>query len=102
MNVGRNPNVSGSVWLGGCQLAFHKSCTEPTITDLDLRGPWDVVVTSQENLHMVTGLASAKVNVDWALFAAIFAEWELLILSPVLTILFPVECELAGLTSFNP
>lgn len=51
---------------------------------------------------MVTGLGCVKVNVDRALFAAIFAERELLVLSPVLAIFFPVECELAGLTSFDP
>jgi len=58
------------------------------------------VVISKHNLHLVANLARGKLNVDWALFAAIFAERKFL--SPVLTILVPVERLLDGLTSFDP
>jgi|LakMenEpi03Aug12_release.lakeMendotaPanAssembly.Ray.scaffolds.fasta_scaffold3351045_1 hypothetical protein len=50
---------------------------------------------------MVAGLASAKVNVDWVLFEAIFERGNFAF-SVVLTVLFTVECELVRLTSFDP
>ena len=52
------------------------------------------------NLHVVADLGLGKLDVDWALFAAIFAERKFV--SPVLTILVPVESLLVGLTSFYP
>ena len=52
------------------------------------------------NLHVVADLCLGKLDVDWALFAAIFAERKFL--SPVLTILVPVERLLNGLTFFDP
>ena len=49
---------------------------------------------------MVTDLGRGNLDVDWALFAAIFAERKFL--CPVLTIPVPVERLLDGLTFFYP